>query len=98
MTAERQIPLHFVSTTQVGVFYAEKTGLQSFSEVAVADCPPLTDGIDGYPASKLAGERFLQLLQAELLIGRGSPIFIPRPSIITSPEVDIVSNIRHCAA
>jgi nucleoside-diphosphate-sugar epimerase len=98
MTAGKQIPLHFVSTTQVGVFYAEKTGLHSFSEVTVADCPPPTDGTNGYPASKWAGERFLERLKAELSFGRRWPIFIHRPSIITSGEVDMVSNIRHFSA
>ncbi|ORY11558.1 male sterility protein-domain-containing protein, partial [Clohesyomyces aquaticus] len=50
MSLPRWIPLHYVSTSQVGILYSAHTGQDEFPEVSIAHCTPPKDGTDGYTA------------------------------------------------
>lgn len=98
MSLPRRIPLHFVSTTEVGTLFAECTSRPEFPGVSVSMNPLASDGRDGYLATKWASERFLERLDHEL---GGWPVYIHRPSLISqvrdSPSQDIVQEIRNYA-
>jgi hybrid polyketide synthase/nonribosomal peptide synthetase ACE1 len=94
MSLPRQIPLHHVSTSQVGILYSAHTGQDKFPEVSIAHCTPPTDGTDGYTATKWAAERFLERLNVEF--NGAWPIYVHRPSLILRPDSpgrSIVHNI-----
>ncbi|KAK9775318.1 putative Carrier domain-containing protein [Seiridium cardinale] len=97
MSLPRRLPIHFVSTTEVGAYYTEATNRMVFPEISLAAYSPPTGGLDGYTASKWASERFLERLDEQTL--GGWPIFIHRPSLISrplhDPGRDVVHNIRH---
>lgn len=96
----RRIPFHFVSTAQVGVYFAENTGRLEFPEISVSAHPPLVDGSEGYAAGKWASERFLERLDEETR--QGWPVFVHRPSLVSrpldDPASDLVHNVRHFAS
>lgn len=52
LEAGRRVPVHFVSTAQVGVYFAENARVLALPEVSVAAHPPPRDGSEGYAASK----------------------------------------------
>lgn len=84
MSLPQRIPLHHMSTSQVGILYSAHTGQDEFPEVSIAHCIPPTDGTDGYTATKWAAERFLERLSAE---SNGAwPIYVHRPSLILRPD------------
>jgi hybrid polyketide synthase/nonribosomal peptide synthetase ACE1 len=94
MSLPRQIPIHHLSTSQVGILYSAHTKKTVFPQVSVAHCIPPTDGTDGYTATKWAAERFLERLNVR---SKGAwPIYIHRPSLILRPDgpgQSIVHNI-----
>ncbi|KAI0012290.1 male sterility protein-domain-containing protein [Xylariaceae sp. FL0662B] len=100
MSVGRRIPFHFVSTAQVGVYFAENTRRLALPEMTVSAHPPPNDGSEGYAASKWASERFLERLHEEL--PQGWSVFVHRPSLIQrplgSPASDLGYNILHYAA
>ncbi|KAM0817172.1 putative Carrier domain-containing protein [Seiridium cardinale] len=67
MSLIRRIPIHFVSTTDVGAYYTVPTNRIVFPEISLAAYPPPTGGLDGYTASKWASERFLERLDEQTL-------------------------------
>lgn len=104
LAAARRVPVHFVSTAGVALYFAAATSPSScldkgltFGEVSVAAFPPPVDGIDGYTASKWAGEQLLERANAQL----GLPVFIHRPSNIARtdvPELDLFRNLlQYCS-
>ncbi|KAI3394645.1 hypothetical protein diail_2455 [Diaporthe ilicicola] len=105
MCLPRRVPLHYVSSTQVGMYHAAGTGRREFPEVSVAAHPPPADGsAAGYPATKWAGERFLERLAGA---AAGSwPVFVHRPSTILrpggggeeDPGLDLLENLRRWSA
>ncbi|KAJ0115637.1 hypothetical protein J7T55_010460 [Diaporthe amygdali] len=101
MSLPRRIPVHFVSSTQVGLYYATGTGRREFPEESVAAYPPPVDGsAGGYPATKWASERFLERLADSS--PSGWPIFVHRPSTILRPPgdlgLDLLANLRRWSA
>ncbi|KEY71796.1 hypothetical protein S7711_06548 [Stachybotrys chartarum IBT 7711] len=100
LSVGRRIPFHFVSTAQVGVYFAENTRKLALPEMTVSDHPPPTDGSDGYAAGKWASERFLERLDEQFT--SGWPVFVHRPSLISrpleDPASDLAHNVRHFAA
>lgn len=95
----RRIPIHYVSTTTLGPYYAASTGNDIFPPVSLAAFRPPTDGFGGYPATKWASEQCLELLHERWLPVGGWPIFVHRPSLISravdDPSLDVVHNVRH---
>lgn len=95
----RRIPIHYVSTTTLGSYYAAGTGNDVFPPVSLAAYQPPTDGFGGYPASKWASEQCLEQLHDHWLPSGGWPIFVHRPSLISravdDPSLDVVHNVRH---
>jgi thioester reductase-like protein len=88
----RRTPIHYVSTAGI----ATLTGLPSHPEVTVSTHAPVTDGSNGYIASKWASERFLERLNER--VEGGWPVYIHRPSSITSnkdPASVPASDITH---
>ncbi|KAI1090155.1 hypothetical protein F5B19DRAFT_334347 [Rostrohypoxylon terebratum] len=94
----RRIPLHYVSTAQVGVYHAASTGHRKFPEVSVAAAKPPQTMFEGYAASKWASEVFLERLQKE--VGDWE-VMVHRPAMISRAgedlERDIVGSIRRFA-
>jgi hybrid polyketide synthase / nonribosomal peptide synthetase ACE1 len=99
LSLPHRIPIHYVSTSTVGCFWAASTGQDTFPEMSVAACPPPSDGSGGYESSKWASECFLENLSKQAPDGKGWPITIHRPSLISrepeSPALDIMHNIRY---
>ncbi|KAI0117978.1 polyketide synthetase [Nemania sp. FL0031] len=107
MSLPRRVPLLFVSTAQVGVYYtaAAPSGETEavFPEVSLAGCPPPVVSPAGYPAAKWASERFLERLVDEFKSegGEGWPIIIHRPPLIARDGNigrDVVHNLRRFSA
>ncbi|KAI1457563.1 hypothetical protein F4805DRAFT_174045 [Annulohypoxylon moriforme] len=98
----RRIPLHYVSTAQVGMYYAASTNQSEFPEVSVAVAKPPKTGFEGYAASKWASECFLERVREEIGDSGGWEVWVHRPTMISrgseDPERDIVSSIRRFAA
>ncbi|KAK7973237.1 hypothetical protein PG988_007371 [Apiospora saccharicola] len=100
----RRIPTHYISTAQVGVFYAANTSRRGFPEVSLAACAPPQDtgSFEGYLGTKWASERFLERLHHESAPGGGWPVFIHRPTMISRAddedaserERDVIGSIR----
>ncbi|KAK7946270.1 AMP-binding enzyme [Apiospora aurea] len=103
LSGRRRVPVHYLSTAQVGVFYAESTGRHEFPEVSLAACePPREPGsFEGYPATKWASERFLERLHGQSAPS-GWPVVIHRPAMISRAEDfdasererDVIGSIR----
>lgn len=95
----RRIPIHYVSTTTLGPYWAAGTGSEIFPPISLAACRPPTDGFGGYPATKWASEQCLERLHNHWLPVGGWPIFVHRPSLISraedDPALDVVHNVRH---
>lgn len=99
----RRVPLHYVSSTQVGLYHAAgTTGRASFPAVSVAAHPPPADGTAaGYPATKWASERFLEQLAGAA--GGSWPVVVHRPSTILRGAggdlgLDLLENLRRWSA
>lgn len=101
----RKVPIHFVSTASV----LQYSGLESFGEESAAAYPPPPNALDGYSATKWAGERYLERLYE--LSERSWPIWIHRPTSVQRPaggyegsnndnsSLDLISNLlRYCKA
>jgi hybrid polyketide synthase/nonribosomal peptide synthetase ACE1 len=90
----RRIPIHYISSSQVGILYSRTTGHDVFPPISVANCLPSADGLDGYTATKWAAERFLERLSSHY---KGTwPIYVHRPSLIlrtSGPDTTIIHNI-----
>ncbi|KAI0888665.1 uncharacterized protein GGS22DRAFT_61892 [Annulohypoxylon maeteangense] len=100
-----RIPLHYISTAQVGVYYASNTGCREFPEVSAAAAKPPRIEFEGYAASKWASECFLERVQEELGAGSGWgwEVVVHRPTMISrsgdvDEERDIIGSIRKFAA
>lgn len=93
MCRKRKIPLHYVSTANVGVYLNASREVRhdidespaDFTEVSLASHTPPVDGFGGYPASKWASEVFLERLDDET--PGGWPVFVHRPSLISRKVV-----------
>lgn len=101
----RRIPIHLISTVQVGVFLTQggqETDGVEFHETSVAGNPPPLDGsAEGYPASKWVSERFLERLAEETKANGQWPVCVHRPALISRQADDrardLLQNIRHFA-
>ncbi|KAK8037345.1 hypothetical protein PG991_000691 [Apiospora marii] len=103
----RTIPMHYISTAQVGVFYAAGTGRREFPEISLAVCAPAQapGSFEGYQGTKWASERFLERLHHECAPD-GWPVCIHRPTMISRAdsadasqrEQDILGSIRRYSA
>lgn len=85
-----RIPLHYISTTQIGS-YCEETIL---SEISLSNVSPPPSGSDGYTASKWCSEHFLQKLNRHC----NWPMTIHRPSSIIREDnisLDLTHNLLH---
>lgn len=83
----RRIPLHYVSSAGVCIFY----GRDSFPPVPVTgpgSLLPAPDGSFGYASSKWVSERLLERVHAE----HGLPVCIYRPSTIMRRGTDATSS------
>ncbi|KAI2473089.1 hypothetical protein F4781DRAFT_427851 [Annulohypoxylon bovei var. microspora] len=96
----RRVPLHYVSSAQVGAYLAARTGRRAFPEVSVMAAAPPRVGFEGYAASKWASECFLE--RARGAWGGDWPVVVHRPVMISreaeDPERDVVSSIRKFSA
>ncbi|MCJ1245273.1 hypothetical protein MMC30_002476 [Trapelia coarctata] len=91
----RRIPIHYVSTG--GIARLLGTDIPLEEAPIPADVTPISDGSDGYVASKWASERFLQNASTELVL----PVCIHRPTYIIgegAPATDLVSTILQYSA
>ena len=89
LAAQRQVPIHYVSTGGV----ARLSGAVVQPESSLEAFKPPADGSDGYVASKWASEVFLEKVHRH---ARGQGIWIHRPSNITGddvPALDIVHSV-----
>ncbi|KAL2280264.1 hypothetical protein FJTKL_12713 [Diaporthe vaccinii] len=89
LAAQRQIPIHYVSTGGV----ARLSGAVVQPESSLEAFKPPADGSDGYVASKWASEVFLEKVHRH---SHGQGIWIHRPSNITGddvPALDIVHSV-----
>lgn len=100
MCLPRRVPLHYVSSTQVGMYHAAGTGRCEFPEVSVAAHAPPADGsAAGYAGTKWASERFLERLADACRW----PVVIHRPSTILrgaggDPGLDLLEDLRRWSA
>lgn len=87
----RRIPVHYVSSAQVSMYFAAAEAqnaeniVPEFGPVSVVQYPPEGDGVDGYTASKWASERLLEelsLLCASVSSSWPLQVVIHRPSNI----------------
>ena len=90
-----RIPIHYVSTGGIARLLGKDIPLEE--QPIPAGITPISDGSDGYVASKWASEHFLQKASAELVL----PVCIYRPTYIIggdAPITDLVSTILQYSA
>ena len=85
---EYGLQIHYISTASV----ANLAKRESYPSLSVRDFKPVTDGSNGYIATKWASEVFLENINREFLM----PLVIHRPSSITgpgTPETDVMGSL-----
>jgi len=105
LATPRLVPLHFVSTAGVALYWVAHLNTNTnasvstpqrselkFGEISVSDFPPPPHGVEGYTSSKWAAERLLERAHAQF----GLPVFVHRPSNISRtdvPKLDLFRNL-----
>lgn len=97
----RRIPIHYISTIQIGIFLTPNQDIKTMPEMTMSECLPPLDGVEGYPTTKWVSERFLERL-ADVTKDDGQwPVCIHRPGVIereaNNGGEDLLHNIRHFA-